>query len=143
MFTLSGPTRSARIRLSPPHAARPNPGRPGPRGSGSLIPAGSELDLETVAQSCSHCAPISAEVKTSRLLGLSFNPYRLKHRYLFLRMSKEHVIPELRTGLKKSDADVHSTLDALADVDHAALAFRLVLCVCDPQPLAGYDFCYW
>ena len=57
-------------------------------------------------------------------------------------MSKEHVIPESRTGLKKSDADVHSTLDALADVDHTALAFRLVLCVCNPQPLAVYDFCH-
>jgi hypothetical protein len=50
-------------------------------------------------------------------------------------------MPKLRTGLKKSDADVHSALNALADVDHAALAFRVVLCVCDAQALSGYDFC--
>ena len=49
MFTLSGPATGRRIRLPPPHPVRPNPGRPGPRGSGSLIPVGGELDLETVA----------------------------------------------------------------------------------------------
>src|SRR5271167_969740 len=67
MFTLSGPTRSARIRLPPQHPVRPTPGRPGPRCSGSLIPVGGELSSETVAYRSPAPTPISAEVKQKKV----------------------------------------------------------------------------
>jgi hypothetical protein len=57
------------------------------------------------------------------------------------RASEDHVFPELRTGLEKSHADLHSTFDAALDVDDAALAFCFVLCICDPEALAVNDFC--
>jgi len=60
---ISGPGHGAPDQTASAAPRPANPGRPGPRGSGSLIPVEGELSSETVAYSCSHSAPISAEVK--------------------------------------------------------------------------------